>query len=344
MGNKDAEFRIHDTLRIIGELLGPVYGPTLRHAIDSYLNEDFSSKEVREISNDIAIGGWHPTGLSDTEKTQRHLRRAILLYYRVRGDEVLKRVKSRIKSKSIDALKEELKQIAIKHDAPESPEVAGETVLSDSFGLATAEDRERALEAVAEAKIVLRKAVSLISLIRTGAGPTRSKWEKWFGPFDLDRYRIVQTNLEKMNMAIHTKAFKLYYRGENWKGTPENDLQDGSAAQPMRNFGQDPGMGPRTREPGFIHVALGTFFFDHHTAAKSVSPDTIAQAGTILHELSHTDAGTKDMVAEKGKNPPGDVHMYGPTACGEHAKMGGPVLNKCVKNADSYRLFCEEFK
>src|SRR6185503_15172652 len=140
LGNKDAEFRIHDTLQKITDLLGPVYAPTVRHAIDSYLNEDYSSKEVRDISNEIAIGCWHPIGLSETERTQRHLRRAILLYCRVRGDEVLKRVKSRIKSMSIDSLKEELKKIAIKHDAPESPEVAGETVLSDSFGLASGAD------------------------------------------------------------------------------------------------------------------------------------------------------------------------------------------------------------
>jgi hypothetical protein len=62
-------------------------------------------------------------------------------------------------------------------------------------------------------------------------------------------------------------------------------------------------------------------------------PEQISVAGVILHEVSHSGIGTTD-VKEAGQT------MYGPNYCKWLARTN-PA--KTLINADSYRLFCEQF-
>jgi hypothetical protein len=59
----------------------------------------------------------------------------------------------------------------------------------------------------------------------------------------------------------------------------------------------------------------------------------IAYEGTIVHELSHLVVGTDDIKVE-------GVTMYGYNLC---RFLASKAPAKAIKNADCYRLFCDEF-
>lgn len=61
--------------------------------------------------------------------------------------------------------------------------------------------------------------------------------------------------------------------------------------------------------------------------------DKISVAGVIVHETSHNVVSTQDVQINS-------VTMYGPNLCGWLARTHP---DKAVNNADSYRLYCEEF-
>jgi hypothetical protein len=129
-------------------------------------------------------------------------------------------------------------------------------------------DRRWAGGAVREARELLLKMMTLLPRISMKAGTERTKYEKWFGPFQNEevRYRRVEGHLLEMIAHVQRRGIKLYYRGSGVTKTeiPDDLPGEHRMAQELdkNEWARVQGQDHASREPAYIHIQLGENFFD----------------------------------------------------------------------------------
>ncbi|MDI1450053.1 M35 family metallo-endopeptidase [Polyangium sp. 6x1] len=334
--SKDDEVRINETMKQI-MVLFPAEGRGLKDAIQNQLMSAFANGPARaNLSKLLSIGGIHIGGTQ-----RRHVERVYLLAERVLGKRT--DVQMATCKQIADSLTEaQLRGLVVGWAKSVAATPPGGTVqIAESFNYGPADAARRAEAAVTKAKRILGDMYQGIAAAKADA-KERTRFERWFGPMEATRYDTVRRNVETMFRDVTTRPLKLYYRGAGVTRKP-ND-QPGS-------FYHDPDL-PLTEElgnygcfiPGFprggaerdrTHILLGgAFFADCQVVSHPTDVFKMSAAGVIIHELSHALCATNDE-----KNAKGQV-LYGPPKCLAIA-VAAPAT--AVTNADSYRLFSDEY-
>ena len=332
MATKDADIRINETIKLILTEF-PVGGRELKDAIQHRLMGGFGAGPARAaLSASIAVGGWHYN-----DGPRRKLERIYLLAERTVGNKTVDQTK--VLKKAADSLTDVqlrglIQGIANGVGAAPPP---GAVQLAESFNYAAAACAAKAQAAVLKAKRVIAHMYQGVRAAH--ADPVeKARYERWFGTMEGARYIKVCSNIAAVYTDITTRPLKLYYRGAGSDGKP-NDKPGGAYHRAETPLISDleygcfvAGFG--APENDRTHVVLGTFFF---TRCQDTSHPTdinlMSGAGVIVHELMHAVCDADDE-KDKGRL------LYYPARCQAAAR---DVPDKTVNNADSYRLFSDEY-
>ncbi|WP_233838019.1 M35 family metallopeptidase [Paraburkholderia sp. ZP32-5] len=185
----------------------------------------------------------------------------------------------------------------------------------------------------------------------------KNLFRRWFGNAGPDVVKLV---LQRTLTGITTRCTGLLYAGQAARGNPLGLSENGIA---------DRGMAAAVRSDEFWGIAyygapyirLGTCFFDEsetggqptrYHSRDVVGAMEVSRGGAIVHEATHLFAETTDVrlsdvpndavflrlnVAVTNQNR--DAQGYGPRVCHALAQVSGAMA---AKNADNYRLFCED--
>ena len=334
MATKDADIRINETVKVILTEF-PVHGRELKDAIQHRLMSGFVAGAVRDaLSASIAIGGWH---LVDGQR--RKLERIYLLAERTVGNKTPAEVallKTAADAMTVAQLRGLIQGIADGVGAAPPP---GAVQLAESFNYAPAGSDLKAEAAVAKAKRVIAQMYQGVRAARADATEL-ARFVRWFGAMNAARYLKVCRNIEAVYVDITTRPLKLYYRGAGVDGRPNDKPGPAYHRADVRLISEPHEYGYYVANFGAAeadrtHVQLGTLFFSrtlpvsHPTDVKLMS-----SAGVIVHELLHAVCNADDE-----SNAAGEV-LYGPRKC-KAAAIAEP--DKAANNADSYRLFSDEY-
>jgi hypothetical protein len=324
--SKDAELRLEETVAAIPELVEGALGENIRAELHRWL---MGRLDREKLSSDLSFG-WTIMA-SAAEKRLRHFRRALLLARAYRDRETAN-YKKTVTSMTLEKVRAEF--LALFPDA--ANDAFPECGLGTSFGFATPADIERVRMGCRDARLLLPMVLAHLSRVRQVADE-KLKFEKWFGTYT--EVKLVQVLKNYQMISSCPKRFKLYYRGArlefgNKEQYPPNDQEvDISSVDDAGYYAKD---ARRDADPHFMHIFLGKGYFGDKVAARSVPGQKASAAGVIIHEASHYVCDTDDVDAAGG---PGGV-MYGPTTCKAEALKNNPL---CIKNADSYRLYADQF-
>ncbi|MDI1436116.1 M35 family metallo-endopeptidase [Polyangium sorediatum] len=334
--SKDDDVRINETMKQI-MVLFPAEGRGLKDAIQNALMTQFAAGPARaSLSKALSIGGLHFGGAQ-----RRHVERIYLLAERVVGK------KTDVQMATCKQIADSLTEVQLRGlvvglaQAVAATPPAGTVQIAESFNYGPADAARRAEAAVTKAKRILGDMYQGINAAKADA-KERARFEKWFGPMEATRYDAVRRNVEMMFRDVTTRPLKLYYRGAGVSN--KLDDQPGSnyhnihvkLREDPNNYGCFiPGWPNGGAERDRTHILLGGAFF---TSCQDVSHPTdvtkMSGAGVIVHELSHAVCATNDE-----KNASGQV-LYGPRKC---LAVAVEAPAKAVTNADSYRLFSDEY-
>jgi hypothetical protein len=333
MATKDADIRINETIKLILTEF-PVHGRELKDAIQHRLMSGFAAGPARAaLSASIAIGGWH-----FNDGARRKLERIYLLAERTVGGKTAAEaalLRAAADAMTVAQLRGLIQGIADGVGAAPPP---GAVQLAESFNYALAGYDAKAQAAVLKAKRVIAHMYQGVRAANADV-VERARFERWFGPMNAARYLKVCNNIAAVYTDITTRPLKLYYRGLGCDRQP-NDKPGPAYHRPAVNLISEleygcfvPGFG--AAEPDRTHVLLGTFFF---TRCQDVTHATDVHAmsgfGVIVHELLHAVCNADD------ERDAGGQVLYYPKRC-KAAALAEP--DKTVNNADSYRLFADEY-
>jgi hypothetical protein len=324
--SKDAELRLEETVAAIPELVPGPIGENIRSELHHWL---MSQPDRNKLSADLSFGWTFMAGAD--EKRLRHFRRALLLSRAYRKKETAT-YKKTVASMDLDKVKAAF--LTLFPDAGDN--AFPECGLAASFQYAEEKDLERVRAACRDARMLLPMVLAHLSRVRQVA-EEKLKFEKWFGTYSDPKLLEVLKNYQLISSC--PKRFKLYYRGPRLRGVcteivPPSESEVGIS--PVSDAGYYAKDSARDSDPHFMHIFLGEGFFGTLVGPRSVPGQKASGAGVIIHEASHYVCQTED--ARSAGGPSGI--MYGPTCCAAEALKNNPL---CVKNADNYRLYADQF-
>jgi len=186
----------------------------------------------------------------------------------------------------------------------------------------------------------------------------------WFGSAP-GTVETVRTNLQMTLAGLKTNYIRMGYAGKNARAVGEAAIKEtcftenGANLDTVRAIGK--GVFAYAPSPGSSvkhKFVLCKLFFDSQNTTITLRDQVVGigdedkmdvtRSGAVVHEATHMYAGTKDISLENevydhigwarpGHNEKREV-AYGPLRCLALAKVR-PA--DAVKNADSYRIFCE---
>lgn len=301
-------------------------------------------KTKAQLGKDMSLGGIH-FNMSDNEKFLRHLKRGVILAYLTLGNGNTAGV-SALKSQLKREDKAQLRNRLTTHITAGAKPVANKVMRgSGGFGAfelsagswqyATKKDENEAYESFSKAATLVTKAQAGLVMAR-GPGAEKDRFERWFGPVsNIKNYEQVQKTLNAIGRALCNRTVVLYFRGSH---KVENQPTDLPVAEPFSQdgamheggyFGAAWPITPPALDQTKSHMLLGAEFF------SAVRYGTDSCAGVIIHELSHSEAQTKDH-----PHPGGGGTCYGHRLCRDIAANHSHLA---VTNADNFEFYCEEF-
>jgi hypothetical protein len=237
-------------------------------------------------------------------------------------------------------------QMRIQH-GQKRPERRGMYLNSTFWAYAEHADREQAKKAWDEAEWLLQSAYVVAS--DPDAGNDGAVFDRWFGA---NRVQVVATIATTLG-GMQQRCTGLSYAGLRVGANPYRIVEMGfngdgdiNYAVPRAEFGSG-----HSRFPGYLQFET-KFFNPAKTSAQRITAHTpqglemeVSRGGAVVHEATHLFARTEDVtVAQAVFNHlniqaiPGQKG-YGPKACEGMAQV---QRDGAVRNADSYRLFCED--
>lgn len=313
-------------------------------AINAWMLRNAGNKAV--LGKAMSLGGIHLT-MSETEKYTRHLKRGVLLASMTLGGgnpAGIGALKTAIKNEGQTQLRQRLQAFV----AAAAPRAAANQIHRAEGGIGTFEfsegswqhgnsmDRNKAADSFSKAATLVSRAQSQ-GIGRLGDPVQKARFERWFGPVtDQARVATVRSTLSRIGAAICDRTVKLYFRGNAKVEGKPTDLPIAEPWSPdgLMHKGDFFGAAWRVQPAAFdqtkTHMMLGSAFFD------AVRHGTDSCAGVIIHELSHSEAQTRDHPYPG----PGGGTSYGTAKC-RWLAANRPAL--AVTNADNYEFYCEEF-
>lgn len=219
-------------------------------------------------------------------------------------------------------------------------------------------DRVKTRDAWTEAAELLRAGIRVAS---TTANVTvnANLFRRWFGNASTE---VVLQALRSTLTGLTSQCTGVGYANRTTQGNPLGLTEGGFAGDGgASSVGPDGAWG--TAKTGKPHMCLGTKFFsetDTHGqptrlhVLDDLSIMEVSRGGAVLHEATHLFALTNDMplanikdgvifarlqVAQPLTQKAQASKAYGPKVCHALAQVSGA---DAAKNADSYRLFCED--
>lgn len=329
MATKSSDARLDEIIEILPYLAGAADGERLREQLKDWIRDN--GVEAQNFSGDAALGGWHLLPRSGDTQRKRHFMRAVLLWCRIYDYEAVRfnQLKLDLPAYSEERLKEKFREVA---GLGALPNYEFDVLTGPSFSQLNLENCRWAMEAAHEGRKLIQKMMIVLPRVSMASGSERTKYEKWFGPFkDFEgRFREVERRLLNMNAHLLRRRIKLYYRGSRVSHVqiPDDLPGESGHATPLEpgEWARVMGQTHASRQPEYIHIQLGENFFDRgKTGKRSILGAKFARAGVIVHEITHDVFNSND-------------RHYGPTK-----STAIRTLSDALSNADSYRLFCEEF-
>ena len=289
--------KIDDTLDAFESLL-PNVGKELRHQVKIWVDANLT-----QAKDSIELGGrLH----SDSEKARRRAVRAHVLATQGLG--------LKVPGKSIPTLRDELVKLdldALKRRLQDDiepyvmdPRTAQRMVFGWSFrspGTATLRDKLR--YSWGRLGEVMKKAVSDVASV-TSPKKVTAQYTAYFGMYSADRAKQALDTLSQILVQSQTQPLWLYYRGQSLKphsvysdwpfqageigGLCSEDCVGASIKPEQKKLGLRPYLNPLQKGDEGLHVKIGK-------GSEGKSDSEILH--TLIHELSHFTAGTRDVKA-----------------------------------------------
>lgn len=314
------------------------------NAINTWMQRNAGNKAL--LGKAMSLGGIHLT-MSETEKYTRHLKRGVLLASMTLGGgnpAGISALKTAIKNESQTQLRQRLQNyvnaaatpVAQNHVHRAEGGIGTFEFSQGSWQFANTKERNDAADSFSKAAALFNRAQAQ-GIARLGDAEQKARFERWFGSTsDQARVNTVRRTLGQIGAAICNRTVKLYFRGNTRVERQQTDLPVAEPWSPdglMRKgdfFGAAWPVQPPAFDQTKTHMLLGSAFFD------AVRHGTDSCAGVIIHELSHSEAQTRDHPYPG----PGGGTSYGTKKC-KWLATNRPEL--AVTNADNYEFYCEEF-
>lgn len=226
---------------------------------------------------------------------------------------------------------------------PVAPYLAGSFLL-----YATQTERDQAMQSIPEAIALLRAgALAIEAMSPVGADPNASRtlFHRWFGVQAPQGVAMAKSRIEQTIAGLATGVCFNYAGanvGTNRYSLGEMGFNTSNVTLPGAvRRGMDWGSAKATVGP---YILLESKFFvgaettgyrltQHHA---NDSPEMeVSRGGAVLHEATHVFAATHD----ERFAPPASAQAYGPRLA---RRLAANEPAKALKNADTYRLFCED--
>lgn len=270
-----------------------------------------------------------------------------------RAVELLQRLSGANASASFD--EQACREFVMTFNAPAQPS-RGVFLRPSFWAFASSNERAWTMAAWREAMEAMRCGLRTAMIAQQRAGASRTLVERWFGAGQAgivaERLRTILTNANSTLVGICYEGIGAGAAGA-WT-TRLREFAGDQMASEVRMSAEWGWSAPQ----GATHqsIGFGAMFFNENTRKcmvrvhdASVSRMDVTRGGAVVHELSHRLGKTLDVMLpdtvyqHSGKALPKKEKErkvgYGTLAC---ATLGQVEPTLATKNADNYRLFCEE--